>query len=210
MLTQIADQLHALGYRGLGVQSLKPKHAEALVQHWQSEHISTGTIKNRLATIRWWAGKVNRKNVVARSNSHYGIPERVYMSTASKAKTVNGTDLERVRDEHVRMSLELQQALGLRREEAIKFNPGYADQGDQLTLKPTWTKGGKARLFRFEPPNNERSSTGRIGSLAVGLSSRATELTSSSFVSTNATRRMPGSRSFMDYAMRMRSGVTKS
>ena len=152
MLTQIADQLHALGYRGLGVQSLKPKHAEALVQHWQSEHISTGTIKNRLATIRWWAGKVNRKNVVARSNSHYGIPERVYMSTASKAKPVNGTDLERVRDEHVRMSLDLQQAFGLRREEAIKFNPGYADQGDQLTLKPTWTKGGKARTVSIRTP----------------------------------------------------------
>ena len=145
MLALIADQLHALGYRGLGVQSLKPKHTEALVQHWQSENISTGTIKNRLAAIRWWAGKVNRQNVVARSNSHYGIPERVYVGNASKAKTVDGADLEKVRDDHVRMSLELQQAFGLRREEAIKFNPSYADQGDQLRLKATWTKGGKAR-----------------------------------------------------------------
>ena len=145
LLTQIADQLRSLGYRGLGVQSLKPKHTEALVQQWQSENLSTGTIKNRLAAIRWWAGKVNRQNVVARSNSHYDIPERVYVSTESKAKTVDGTDLEKVRDVHVRMSLELQQTFGLRREEAIKLNPGYADQGDQLTLKASWTKGGKAR-----------------------------------------------------------------
>ena len=145
MLTQIADQLHTLGYRGLGVQSLKPKHTEALVQLLQSENISTGAIKNRLAAIRWWAGKVNRQNVVARSNSHYGIPERVYVSTESKAKTVDGTDLEKVRDDHVRMSLELQQAFGLCREEAIKFTPHYADQGNHLTLKATWTKGGKAR-----------------------------------------------------------------
>jgi hypothetical protein len=43
------------------------------------------------------------------------------------------------------MSLELQQAFGLRREEAIKFRPGYADRGDRLVLKDTWTKGGKAR-----------------------------------------------------------------
>ena len=28
---------------------------------------------------------------------------------------------------------------------AIKFTPGYADQRDHLTLKATWTKGGKAR-----------------------------------------------------------------
>ena len=42
------------------------------------------------------------------------------------------------------MSLELQQAFGLRGEEAIKFNPSYADRGDRLVLKDTWTKGGKA------------------------------------------------------------------
>jgi hypothetical protein len=44
------------------------------------------------------------------------------------------------------MSLELQQAFGLRREEAIKFRPGYADRGDHLALKASWTKGGKARV----------------------------------------------------------------
>ena len=45
------------------------------------------------------------------------------------------------------MSLELQQAFGLRREEAIKFIPSYADQGDHLTLKASWTKGGKVRTI---------------------------------------------------------------
>ena len=43
------------------------------------------------------------------------------------------------------MSLELQQAFGLRREEAIKFMPVYADQGEHIVLKESWTKGGKAR-----------------------------------------------------------------
>jgi hypothetical protein len=53
--------------------------------------------------------------------------------------------LELVRDEHVRMSLRLQEAFGLRREEAIKFQPSYADHGDHLRLKPSWCKGGRAR-----------------------------------------------------------------
>ena len=57
------------------------------------------------------------------------------------------TQLEKVRDIHVRMSLELQQAFGLRREESIKFIPSYADQDDHLKLKPSWTKGGKARTI---------------------------------------------------------------
>ena len=144
-LSLMADQLHALGYRDMNARSLKPKHVEALLRRWQREGLSTGTVKNRMAALRWWAQKVDRRNVVARSNDHYGIPERSFVSTGSKARQVDRVDLERVRDPHVRMSLELQQAFGLRREEAIKFNPSYADRGDRLVLKDTWTKSGKAR-----------------------------------------------------------------
>ena len=45
------------------------------------------------------------------------------------------------------MSLELQRAFGLRREEAIKFQPHYADREDHLLLKASWTKGGRARTI---------------------------------------------------------------
>lgn len=151
-LSMMADQLHALGYRAMNARSLKPKHVEALLRRWQGEGLSIGTVKNRMAALRWWAHKVDRWHVVARSNDHYGIPERSFVSTGSKAKQVDRVDLERVRDPHVRMSLELQQAFGLRREEAIKFNPSYADRGDGLVLKDTWTKGGKAREI---PVRNE-------------------------------------------------------
>ena len=144
-LTLIANQLHTLGYRKMNTQSLKPKHVEALVKHWQGEELSVGAIKNRLSVIRWWAQKVNRQNVVARSNDHYGIPDRQFVTNVSKARSVTRKDLEQVRDLHVRMSLELQQAFGLRREEAIKFQPRFADQGDHIVLKASWTKGGKAR-----------------------------------------------------------------
>jgi hypothetical protein len=144
-LTLIANQFHTLGYRKMNTQSLKPKHVEALVKHWQAEDISVGVIKNRLSVIRWWAHKVNRQNVVARSNDHYGIPDRQFVTNRSKARAATLKDLERVRDLHVRRSLELQQAFGLRREEAIKFQPGFADQGDHIALKASWTKGGKPR-----------------------------------------------------------------
>jgi hypothetical protein len=144
-LTLMANQLHEHGYRGMNDHSLKPKHVEALVKHWLDTNVAIGTIKNRMAACRWWARKVNRQNVVARSNDHYGIPNRQFVTEGSKAKAVSGTELNKVLDLHVRMSLELQQAFGLRREEAIKFIPAYADRDDHLLLKPTWTKGGKAR-----------------------------------------------------------------
>jgi len=147
VLTLIADQLHALGFRGMGARSLKPKHVDALVNHWQRADLSIGTIKNRLAMLRWWAEKVDRQNVMARSNAHYGVPDRVFSSGVSKARGVDLADLAQIHDPHVRMSLELQQAFGLRREEAIKFSPSFADGGDHVTLKDSWTKGGKARVI---------------------------------------------------------------
>jgi hypothetical protein len=151
-LTLMANELHELGYRGMNSHSLKPKHVEALVGHWLEKEVAAGTIKNRMAAFRWWARKVNRQNVVARSNDHYGIPNRIFVTNTSKAKSISKVDLATVRDEHVRMSLELQRAFGLRREEAIKFSPSYADQGDHVVLKPSWTKGGKARVIPIRTP----------------------------------------------------------
>ena len=144
-LMQIADQLHALGFQGMNASSLKPKHVDSLVKLWQEQELSTGTIKNRMAVLRWWAQKVDKQNVVARSNDHYGIPDRQFVTNTSKAKALSAADLEKIPDPYVRLSLELQQAFGLRREEAIKFRPGFADRGSHILLKASWTKGGKER-----------------------------------------------------------------
>lgn len=145
ILTLIANELHALGYRHMRAKSLKPKHTEALVKHWQARGLSTGTIKNRMSALRWWAEKVDKQNVVARTNKDYGIPDRCYIAKKSKAKEVTQEQLDKIKDENVRMNLELQRAFGLRREEAMKFIPKYADQGDHIRLKGSWTKGGKPR-----------------------------------------------------------------
>lgn len=145
VLTLIANQLHQLGFRQMHAKSLRPKHVEALVHHWLDANVAAGTLKNRMSALRWWAGKVNKKNVIARSNDHYGLPRRRYASDANRAKTLTTAQLERVTDLQVRMSLELQREFGLRREEAIKVRPVLADRGESLWLKPSWTKGGRER-----------------------------------------------------------------
>ncbi len=124
--------------------SIKGKHVEALVERWQSEGLSAGTLKNRLAHLRWWAEKVGKAGVIPADNTRLGIPERQHVTNADKSKTL-GDALDSVRDTHVQMSLQLQQAFGLRREESIKFQPGYADRGDHIALKGSWTKGGRER-----------------------------------------------------------------
>ena len=144
-LSAIANQLHELGFRQLKATSLKQKHVQTLVDLWLKQDLSPGTIKNRMSCLRWWAEKVNRRNVVAGSNDFYGIPDRQFVSDQSKAKDLTSEQLSRVKDEHVRMSLRLQQAFGLRREEALNIHPRWADRVDHLQLKASCNKGGRER-----------------------------------------------------------------
>ncbi|HEY5869217.1 MAG TPA: phage integrase N-terminal domain-containing protein [Candidatus Tectomicrobia bacterium] len=53
MLMLIANQLHELGYKKLHATDLKGRHANALVRRWQAEGLAPGTLKNRLAAVRW-------------------------------------------------------------------------------------------------------------------------------------------------------------
>ena len=168
MLTLIANQLHQLGFRQLQATSLKPKHVEALVQHWQQKGIAPATIKNRMAALRWWAEKVDKRNVIARDNSHYGIPSRAFVAQgSSKALSLPEQSLAKVRDLWVRISLELQRAFGLRREEAIKFQPKFADRDDHLELKATWCKGGRSRTVPVRS-ESQREVLRRAHELAKG------------------------------------------
>lgn len=144
-LTLSANQLHEMGFRNLAANGLKPKHVEALVERWKDEGLSAGTIKNRMSHLRWWAEKVGKSSIIARSNEAYGIADRQFVTNVSKAHSLIDQTLCRVEDPNARLSLQLQAAFGLRRAESIKFNVSVADRGDKLVLKASWCKGGKER-----------------------------------------------------------------
>jgi len=145
ILDLVANQLQALGFRRMQPRSLKPKHIVALVAHWQEQGISVGTLKNRLSALRWWAKKVNKPSIIAKDNDVYGIGKRDNVARKSKALKIDEKKLSAISDQHVRLSIRLQAAFGLRREESIKFSPTYAVQDDHIKLKPSWTKGGRVR-----------------------------------------------------------------
>lgn len=152
-LTLIASQLIEAGFRNMRPPSLKGKHVDALLERWNADNLSAGTIKNRMSHLRWWAEKVGKAGVIPADNAKLGVPLR--QSTGSgdnKAKGLGSGHLDRVTDPHVHMSLRLQHAFGLRREESIKFQPAYADKGDHITLKGSWTKGGRPRTVPITTP----------------------------------------------------------
>ena len=143
-LSLAARQLREAGFRQMKASSLKGKHVQALLDRWQGEGLSSGTIKNRLSHLRWWVEKIGKSGILPADNMQLGVAERRYVTNVSKVREL-GTGLEQITDVHVRMSLQLQAAFGLRREEAIKFQPSYADRGDHIALKGSWTKGGRER-----------------------------------------------------------------
>ena len=89
------------------------------------------------------------------------------MARRSKAKTLDEGKLAQIDDRFVRMSVRLQAAFGLRREEAIKFQPSYAIQGDHIKLKSSWTKGGRARIVPITN-ENQRQLLEEVKALARG------------------------------------------
>lgn len=145
ILQQIAGELEKLGFRNLRATGLRPKHVQALVTSWQARGLSAGRMKNLMAVTRWWAEKTGVRGAVAASNDAYGIGRRIYVTNAPKAATAPETAKESISDPYVRASVELQAAFGLRREESIKFSPSFADRGDRVVLRGSWTKGGKPR-----------------------------------------------------------------
>lgn len=157
ILMLIANQLHELGFRNMMRESLRSKHVEAVIERWKAQGLQAGTIKNRMAELRWWAEKIGKQNVIRKENEHYGIGKRKYVTNVSKARELTDGDLSKVTDPYTKMSLKLQAAFGLRRAESIKIRPGWADRGDKLVLKDSWTKGGRARHIPIRNDEQRRA-----------------------------------------------------
>ena len=144
-LCRFARELHELGFNQMSVHSLKRKHVDALLKLWFERGSSAGTIKNNMSFIRWWARKVGKEDIIPLDNQALTIPSRNLIPEETKAQYLSRAELDSISDVRIRLSVELQQEFGLRKEECLKFAPGYADQGTFLQLKGSWTKGGRAR-----------------------------------------------------------------
>lgn len=147
VLGLVANQLREMGHYDMAATGLKPKHVNKLLERWKAEDLSPATMKNRVAHLRWWAEKIGKSGVIPKANAALGIERRVYVTNESKGVELASGDLAKIKDERLRVSVELQCAFGLRREECLKFQPSYATSGgpDSIKLKASWCKGGRER-----------------------------------------------------------------
>ena len=145
IVKMMANQLGDMGFMRLKAKNLKEKHAVALIERWKGEGLSAGTLKNRMGVLRWVYEKVNKSWMLAARNADYGIENRRYQTNVNKARDLTPQHLAAIKSEHVRLSVEMQRAFGLRREESMKVRVAWADRGTYLKLEGSWTKGGRER-----------------------------------------------------------------
>ncbi|EBV2776124.1 integrase, partial [Salmonella enterica] len=157
-----ASQLQAVGFhtRVMSVHDLKGRHVNRLVSLWKQQALSDATMKNRLAMLRWWAEKIGNPGAV-KTSEEYGIGRRQLVTNESKAETLAGKDLSTI-SPWVALSLRLQEAFGLRREESMKFRGAWALKGQSpdnacaISLKSSWTKGGRPRSIPVLTPEQRK------------------------------------------------------
>jgi hypothetical protein len=149
-LQLVARELRGLGYTLAGANSLKPKHIASLVASWKASGLTAGTLKNRMAWVRWWGEKVRKTSVLPRDNAELGI-ERRSTWKGQKAHTTNPDKLAAL-PPRAALAVRVQMAFGLRLEESLKLRPSVADRGDTLTLQASWCKGGRARVVPIQHP----------------------------------------------------------
>lgn len=149
VLSMAGRQLVELGTYNLPATGLRQKHITKLLDRWKADGCSDATLKNRVSHLRWWTEKIGKQSMIPRTNAELGIGRRKYVTNKTKAVQLSDNELTGVKDDRVRLSLELQRAFGLRREESIKFQHSYATAGsdDQIKLKATWCKGGRERVL---------------------------------------------------------------
>lgn len=143
---------------GLGVQkwsNLNNKHVATVVEKWKDRGLSTATIKTYLGSVREVA-KAYGNDKIAEKNQVFGLGRREYIT--NEDKSLKSEDYERAvatlrasddpYAERTAMHLELQRALGLRKEESWKLDLRKDFDPEKRTMLVQYgTKGGRPRLL---------------------------------------------------------------
>jgi site-specific recombinase XerD len=147
-LKLIRNQLEKNGFVVSHPKGFKQKHVISLVKTWKDDNLSVGRMKNMLSDLRYICSYYNRENVVPK-NELLGIGQRTYVAQSDKSQDV---DFNNIKDRHLKASLELQKAFGLRREECLKIKPHLAHRDGHLKLEGSWCKGNIERIIPIKNP----------------------------------------------------------
>ena len=122
-----------------------------------------------MSALRWWAEKIGKENIVARTNAAYGIPDRVYVTNISKAKELDMDSSSKFRTSSSTCRSACRPLFGLRREESIKIVPKWADRGDRWCSRIPGPRADGRREIPIRTPE-QRQLLDEAKALAKGKS----------------------------------------
>lgn len=86
-MLKVTKDLKSIGFKNVTAKNFGAKHCYILRDKWKSEGISTATIKNRMACLRWLGEKLGKE---LPDNSKLEIENRVYLdNTKNKAQEID-------------------------------------------------------------------------------------------------------------------------
>jgi len=152
---RFVSDLRANGYGVSKWSNITNKHIQAVVDYWREEkELATATIKEYLSGVRSVARAFGNE-IISPHNATFGLGQRTYIATRDRSvpeaiyqnairQLNSGHDLK----QRVALAMQLMRELGLRHEEARKFNPfrDYCDIRETVTIAEG-TKGGRERTF---------------------------------------------------------------
>ena len=154
ILTRLLKDLYALGIQLPHIKNIKQKHIIRVLDQWKDKKLSSGTIKNRLAAIRFALSAMGKSAMLPDNNQALSVKKRRIRPETNRA--ITSLSLDGVTDPYVALSLRLQYQFGLRRQESIKFIVSQADQGLYINIKGSWTKGGIRRQVPVTTPEQRQ------------------------------------------------------
>ena len=155
---KVIRDLHALDYKLLELENIKPKHIRALVALWENQGLSASSLQKRFSYLRLlcqWLGKPGMVGDPAHYLNDPNRYQRQYAARHDKSWQGQGVDQESViarieeKDPRVALMLQLIFAFGLRVQEASLFRPQLDDLGDHIQVI-AGTKGGRPRVVPID------------------------------------------------------------
>ena len=151
---RFVDTIRKLGYGVKRWKNVTNKHVQEAVNKWKEERLQVATVKEYLSGVRTVCRMYGNDRIVT-TNDVFGIENRVFVDNRDKSlpqevfqRVVSELkDSSNRDDQRIAAQLQLERYLGLRSEEACKFNAYQALMNDRRVFIQHGTKGGRERII---------------------------------------------------------------
>lgn len=161
--TRFVKVLRELGYGVKKWDNITNKHVGAVVDVWKKQGLTPATIKGNMSAVRL-VTRYFGNDRIHEDNAAFGIDNRKYINNLDRSlsedefnKAVKQLKLgEKEYDRNIAAMFLLERHLGLRTEEAAKFNPASLMQ-DGRVFVCYGTKGGRERFINIVTPKGRQA-----------------------------------------------------